>query len=325
MKKFLAVLLALVMVLSLAACTGKGNTAAKGIDAVSVDDVISLFADMTDEEYGLSGFARQPVTKENASGFIGYEGFAGEFEEAEALVPMMNINPFVLVVFRLAEGTDSEAFANDIKKNANLEKWVCVSAETKEAFASGRTVVFFMGAKDLVEPLTNCFNEMTADGFVAEDHIKNPLKDLAMKDVYAKLYEMYSADNYGFMDNKDVTTLADVKAEESFGMAKLDSKNITDSVLDSGYAKKDKEADERAYVLSIIALKDGTDAKAFAEETLKNLDTSSLKGADVQSFAAYGKNVVLVFAGTGNYGVSSMSLQTDLSASYRMHVVSVDA
>lgn len=316
MKKIIVLLLALSMALTFVACGNQTNTPAGGIDSIPLDQMLSLFCDMTDLELG-SFCQRQEITPETAGFAIGAEEFTGEFESAQALAPMMITNPFVLIVFRLAEGADAAAFATELKEKADPAKWICVVAEAVETRVSGRTVLFFMSPQNFVEPITKAFDEMTKEGFNPEDHIIDPFEDLTMTQLYDKLYPDYSAENYGFMDNADLGTLS---ASTGYGLSALDAGLFSDTLIDEGYAAATDELPEGSYALGMFRLKDAKNAASVVSTIKEKLDYSSLKGENVQGVIASSGDVVIVYVGAGSNDVSAYALESTLSMAYRMNV-----
>lgn len=341
MKKIISIILVLSMLFSLAACapakkdnepqtppdnTDIGDTVpddadnndtapidAAPIDDIPLDTILSLFGDMTD--IGLDELMHVNVSAEEAGYEMGYDSFAGEFESAMALKPMMNTSPFVLMVYRLAEGADASAFAADIEKNANPAKWICVQADRVFTRVSGRTVLFVMCPNDMMEPITDCFAEMTAEGFDPDEHIIDPLADKTPQDLYDELYQLFSAEEYGFMDNEAVAALG---ADTAYGLSKLDLTKIADSVFDDGYAAANAEDPERAYVLIILKVKEKGTEEAVLAEIQDALDTSELAGGEASCVSAYGGGFVIVYAGTGTYGISATALGSYLPITYRL-------
>ena len=66
------------------------------------------------------------------------------------------------------------------------------------------------------------------------------------------------------------------------------------------------------------------DAVEFIDAVLENLDTSALKGEDVELAVNYSDDIVIVYAGTGTYGIISTSLDMTLSMEFRMKSASVE-
>lgn len=124
--------------------------------------------EIVDKMVEVSGFDGGPffesyaVSAEDAPYVIGYEGFTGEFTEALGYGPMMGSIAFVMVVFRLPEGADAEAFASDIKDNADPAKWICVCADSVQTVVSGNTVMFIMSDTASADALTAAFAQVMA-------------------------------------------------------------------------------------------------------------------------------------------------------------------
>lgn len=135
MKKLIALVMALVLMLSFAACgAAEGGKTISGTLPEIIDNIYAaadLDADTRDfvdsDVYG-------PVTMEiDAESMIYY--FGVEIPDAEEAVfsePMMNANPFSVCLVRVKEGTDVEALKKDIKANADPRKWVCVGVEDSD-------------------------------------------------------------------------------------------------------------------------------------------------------------------------------------------------
>ena len=136
MKKIIALLMTLVMVLSFAAC-GAGAADSKTVSGTLPEIIDKIYAaadldaetrDFVDSDiYG-------PVTMEmDAESMIYYFGVdIPDAEEAVFSEPMMNANPFSVCLVRVKDGTDVEALKKDIKANADPRKWVCVGVEDSD-------------------------------------------------------------------------------------------------------------------------------------------------------------------------------------------------
>ena len=74
-------------------------------------------------------------------------GFNAEitgFEECVMFGPMIGTIPFIGYIFTLAEGADVEAFKTTLSDNANLRWNICTSAEEMVVESEGNTVFFLM-------------------------------------------------------------------------------------------------------------------------------------------------------------------------------------
>jgi len=100
------------------------------------------------------GFILDELDQEEAGFLIGAESLDGKIAEGYGLQPMINVNPFAMGIFRVAEGEDAVAFAKELKDKADLRKWICVVADTMAVATKGDAVFFVMGSQDEVTKLT---------------------------------------------------------------------------------------------------------------------------------------------------------------------------
>ncbi|MDO4799361.1 MAG: hypothetical protein Q4A52_02455 [Bacillota bacterium] len=78
-------------------------------------------------------------------GFLfGFDQDITGFKEGAIFAPIIGSIPFVGYVFQLEEGTDVEAFTQNLKDHANLNWLVCVRADEMIVESSGNTVFFLM-------------------------------------------------------------------------------------------------------------------------------------------------------------------------------------
>ncbi len=164
MKKLLAVLLAVGMVLSFAACGT--NDAAE--DATETPDTMAyaLLADFEErcaDEDDLTVLAQallenevipfagvtMPVEEGLLTGFANAE-ITG-FEEGVMFSPMIGTIPFVGYLFDLADEADAEAFTANLEANANLSWNICTSADEMVTGNVGDKVFFVMSPLSIEE------------------------------------------------------------------------------------------------------------------------------------------------------------------------------
>lgn len=88
----------------------------------------------------MSGYV--PVQEGLLQGFDNFE--VKGFEEGVQFGPMMGSIPFIGYLFHLKEGTDADAFVQDLKDNSNQRWQICVAADETVAEVSGNTVFFVM-------------------------------------------------------------------------------------------------------------------------------------------------------------------------------------
>ena len=181
MKKIIALLACLAMLLSLAACAGSKTPDATEPDTSTTEPVTDPATDPVDDvtepaaTEGTVGETLLAAFKANSTGtaeeianavisnpiiqFMGmatpinptdFEFLSGlgeakiEYEEGAMFGPMIGTIPFIGYIFKLAEGTDVEAFKTLLKDNANLRWNICTAAEELVVENEGNTVFFLM-------------------------------------------------------------------------------------------------------------------------------------------------------------------------------------
>ena len=75
-----------------------------------------------------------------------------EYEEGAMFGPMIGTIPFIGYIFKLAEGTDVEAFKTTLEENANLRWNICTAAEELVIENEGNTVFFLMCPTTFEQP-----------------------------------------------------------------------------------------------------------------------------------------------------------------------------
>ena len=132
MKKLLVSLLAVLMVLSLAACGGNSNNGGN-VEGDLPTLMTELYAGINEEDLPMLG----QMAIEDAETFawiIGaQEGFVLEgVKEAYVSEPMISAIAHTVLLVRMEEGADIEAAKTAIKDNVNPRKWVCVGVEDEK-------------------------------------------------------------------------------------------------------------------------------------------------------------------------------------------------
>lgn len=75
--------------------------------------------------------------------------------------PMISSIPHSLVLLKITdESIDGNALATQIEENADLNKWICVSADAKKAIYKDGYIMFVMSDKDTVDTFTKTFESM---------------------------------------------------------------------------------------------------------------------------------------------------------------------
>ena len=188
MKKFLALVMAALMVLTITACGGTEDTNSGG-EATTVGQ--TLLADFKADNKGTPEEIAQRLISNEIIQFMGgampvEEGLLSGFDNTEIkgfksgamFGPMMSSIAFVGYVFELEDGADVEAFKTTLKDNANLRWQICVEAEELIVENEGNKVFFLMCPKSFEQEaneengIGNTDAKINADDiFAAEDGI----------------------------------------------------------------------------------------------------------------------------------------------------------
>ncbi len=164
MKKIFALMLAAVMLLSLAACGAPKNPDYEGtlhdlVDAIyekrPVEMMVSQAIDMNLED------------PEDFTYYANYTGLSSADGIAEAVFsePMIGAQAYSLVLIRPTEDADVNALKNELLNNVNMRKWVCVAADSLIVGNCGDVIIMVMADSQLgatlSEDIYNAFVELT--------------------------------------------------------------------------------------------------------------------------------------------------------------------
>ena len=163
MKKFVAVILALAMVLSMAACGKK--TEETEAPALKVEGTMEELLNKTIEQRPvefMGGVIPVDLTDTSEDGLWVLKNYTGldsaeSITEAAAFEPMMGSLAFSMVMVRLAEGADAKTVAESMKSGIDTRKWICVEADDLKVAGFGDVVMLIM---------VNSDSGMTAQSFV---------------------------------------------------------------------------------------------------------------------------------------------------------------
>lgn len=81
------------------------------------------------------------------------------YTEGLASVPMISPNAYQCVLLRVEED-NVDTVKQQLKDNADLNKWVCVSAETMLIENRGNVILFIMGDSNTVYALNTAFQKL---------------------------------------------------------------------------------------------------------------------------------------------------------------------
>ena len=137
MKKFVSVILALSLVLSLTACGSK--KADETEPALSVEGTMEELLNKTIEERPvefMGGVIPVDLTDSTEDGLWAIKSYTGledaaKITEAAAYEPMMGSMAFSMVLVRVNDAADAQAVAQEMSDNIDTRKWICVEANEK--------------------------------------------------------------------------------------------------------------------------------------------------------------------------------------------------
>lgn len=175
MKKILALILAMMMVLGLAACgSSNGGESAGAGDSMALTDIADKLLEGVDENDmppvmtmtldDLAAMVPDVEPEQAKKDMFTAKTFIDPIEGAEVVVqePAMGSIAHMATLIRLPEGADVEAVRADIEANANPRWMICVEAEKVSVTAHGNTILLAMSTADLTDTMTANFDALWA-------------------------------------------------------------------------------------------------------------------------------------------------------------------
>ncbi len=151
MKKILSILGVLVVCLALVGCSKEKN-----VEGNLEDIMAKLYTDISDDEKPMM-LSNIPLTTENFENFAFIKDI--KYKEALASESQVGSIPHSVVLIRLENASDSQKVKEEIEKNANPAKWICVSAENVIVKTKGDLVVLIM-SNDLASKIATNFDNL---------------------------------------------------------------------------------------------------------------------------------------------------------------------
>ena len=184
MKKIVSLLLAALLVLSLAACGSKNNNSgdkpATPASALNIlETVWNTYGE--DEKFAVVGGDFSGAnTREDAPGVFDLKDRAladselglpetAAVDEAASLVHMMNANTFTAGAYHLNDKSDMDTVVSDLKDNIMNRQWMCGFPDKLVILTLGDYVISCYGAEDLVDQFSEKVTEAFADAAVVCD------------------------------------------------------------------------------------------------------------------------------------------------------------
>ena len=172
MKKFLTMLLVLVMVLSLAACSSQKGGDVNGGSPVSAVDLLTAVWNAYPESEKfpvVGGSLDKPVDDapgtfpvddaDNLDYMLHFPADKADLiDDAASLTHMMNANSFTCGAFHVKNSGDVSAVADALRQNVQNTQWMCGFPDKLVVAEVGEYVVTVFGADELVDTFMTHLN-----------------------------------------------------------------------------------------------------------------------------------------------------------------------
>ena len=159
MKRKIELLSILAAAAVLCVACGSGGQTSDKLDG-SLNDIMSGIyenAELSEDfREGLAHFETLELTEDFETAVLGTDEI--NYTEGVVSMPMMSSVAYQCVLLRVAEN-DIENVKQQIKDHADLNKWICISAETMLVESRGDVVFFVMGENDTVYALNDAFQK----------------------------------------------------------------------------------------------------------------------------------------------------------------------
>lgn len=180
MKKIVSLALAMLLVLSLAACGSKNSGTGDVSDALTLlNTVWGTYSE--EEKFPVTGGDYDhPVddapgafdisNADNMDYMLGFPGpSVANLVDAASLMHMMNANTFTCGALRAANADEVEGLAQDMRDAIQSKQWMCGFPDKLVVFTYDRYVVALYGNEDLVNTFRDKLTAAYGDAVVAYD------------------------------------------------------------------------------------------------------------------------------------------------------------
>ncbi len=143
----------------LTACGG-GKAESEELEGSLQDMMASLYANadlVQDFRDNLDSYETIDLTDDLEVSILGTDQIT--YTEGVVSMPMMSSMAYQCVLLRVDEA-DVESAKQALKDNADLDKWVCVSAETMLIESRGGVIFFIMSDKDTAAAMNSAFQKL---------------------------------------------------------------------------------------------------------------------------------------------------------------------
>ena len=157
MKSKTTMIYVLIMTVLLCAACGTKKESTDQLTGSLSDIMEGIYenADLSDDfREGLEFFETFELTDDMEISILGTDEI--DYKEGVVSMPMMSSVAYQCVLLRVEED-DVDTVKQQIKDNADLNKWVCISAETMLIESRGDVIFFVMGENDTAYALNAAF------------------------------------------------------------------------------------------------------------------------------------------------------------------------
>ena len=160
MKSIKKMMLCSICVFAVFLCAACGKKESGDQLEGNLSDIVSWLyenADLSDDfRAGMVSFETYELTEDIEISILGTDEI--EYTEGVVSMPMMSSVAYQCVLLRVDED-NVDTVKQQLKDNADLNKWVCVSAETMLIESRGNVILFVMGENDTVYAMSGAFQK----------------------------------------------------------------------------------------------------------------------------------------------------------------------
>ena len=165
-KKIIAILMLIPVMLTCFACGNSAANDGSNNETVNIEgdlqEIMSqIYADLdgvdAERKETMQGYITDVLTEDNEQAMLGTEDI--DYIEGIVSVPMISAIAYQCVLLRV-NPDDVEDIKQKLKDNADLNKWVCVSAETVLVENVGDVILFIMSDQDVAYAVSSAFQSL---------------------------------------------------------------------------------------------------------------------------------------------------------------------
>ncbi|MDD6812422.1 MAG: hypothetical protein PUD93_11235 [Lachnospiraceae bacterium] len=159
-KQAASVFLILALSFSLISCGKKEDGKSVTIEGELTDLMAEIYAGIdidAETKEAMQGYISEEINAENEEYILGTTGIP--YKEGICSVPMISSIAYQCVLLRV-EPENVDTVKKTLQETADVNKWVCVSAETVLVESRGDLVLFAMCREDVAYALSSAFQSL---------------------------------------------------------------------------------------------------------------------------------------------------------------------